>query len=338
MRIALDVMSGDHGPSVVLDAAEIALSEHDALTLVLVGDQAVAGTRADALAGAHPGRVEFRHASEVVAMDDLPSRALRGKRDSSMRLAVNAVKDGDTVACVSAGNTGALMAIARFVLKTLPGIDRPAIISRIPAADGHTHMLDLGANVDCTAEHLFQFAVMGAVVARAVHGLERPRVGLLNIGEEEIKGNDEVRAAGQLLADSALDYIGYVEGTDVFLGDVDVVVCDGFSGNIALKSSEGVAKLIGKLLREEFNRTPLNKLAALAARPVLRAFSRRIDPGQYNGASFVGLQGTVIKSHGGADARALANAIRIAVIETQFDVPRRIGDLLAETLAARKTT
>lgn len=335
MRIALDVMSGDHGPAVVLDAADLALREHDALHLLVVGDRDATASRCQALQRSHPGRVEVCHASEVVAMDELPSRALRGKRDSSMRLAVNAVKHGDAQACVSAGNTGALMAIARFVLKTLPGIDRPAIISRIPATDGHTHMLDLGANVDCSAEHLFQFAVMGSVVAQAVHGLQQPRVGLLNIGEEEIKGNDEVRAAGQLLSDSALNYIGYVEGTDVFSGEVDVVVCDGFSGNIALKSSEGVAKLIGQILREEFSRTPLSRLAAVAARPVLRAFGRRIDPGRYNGATFVGLQGSVIKSHGGADARALANAIRIAVIETEHDVPRRIGDLLATTLAAR---
>ncbi len=332
LRIALDVMSGDHGPAVVLPAAEIILQEHAGLSLLLVGDEAVVGAQVKALSARFPGRVEFIHAEQVVGMDELPSRALRGKKRSSMRLAINAVKDGAAQACVSAGNTGALMATARFVLKTLPGIDRPAIISRIPAVDGYTHMLDLGANVECTAEHLVQFAVMGDVVAHAVHGLESPRVALLNIGEEEIKGNDAIREAGQRLTASDLNYIGYVEGTDVFLGDVDVVVCDGFSGNIALKSSEGVAKLIGMFLREEFSRNALTKLSALAAAPVLKSFARRINPGNYNGASFVGLQGTVIKSHGSADAPAFANAIRIAIVEIEYDVPRKIESLLSTSL------
>jgi len=337
LRIALDVMSGDHGASVVLPAARAVLDETPGLSLLLVGDETAIGGQVDALSRQFPGRVELIHAEQVVGMDELPSRALRGKKRSSMRLAINVVKDGSARACVSAGNTGALMATARFVLKTLPGIDRPAIISRIPAIDGYTHMLDLGANVECSADHLVQFAVMGDVVAHAVHGLDSPRVALLNIGEEEIKGNDAIREAGQRLAASDLNYIGYVEGTDVFLGEVDVVVCDGFSGNVALKSSEGVAKLIGMYLREEFSRNALTKLSALAAAPVLKSFARRINPGNYNGASFVGLQGIVIKSHGSADAEAFANAIRIAIIEIEYDVPRKIESLLASSLHAAES-
>lgn len=334
LRIALDAMSGDHGAAVVLPAASQVLAERPDLTLLIVGDESQIGAEVTALNSRYPGRVELLHADEVVGMDELPSRALRGKKRSSMRLAINAVKAGQAHACVSAGNTGALMATARFVLKTLPHIDRPAIISRIPSLNGYTLMLDLGANVECTADHLVQFAAMGDVVAHAVHGQASPRVALLNIGEEEIKGNDAIREAGQRLADSDLNYIGYVEGTDVFLGDVDVVVCDGFSGNVALKSSEGVAKLIGTLLREEFSRNALTKLSALAARPVLKSFARRIDPGNYNGASFVGLQGTVIKSHGSADSNAFANAIRIALVEIDYDVPRKIESLLASSLGA----
>lgn len=327
-------MSGDHGAPVVLPAATNMLAERDELTLLIVGDEPRIGAQVEQLAREYPGRVELIHADEVVGMDELPSRALRGKKRSSMRLAINAVKNGQAHACVSAGNTGALMATARFVLKTLPHIDRPAIISRIPSLDGYTLMLDLGANVECTADHLVQFAVMGDVVAHAVHDQASPRVALLNIGEEEIKGNDAIREAGQRLAASDLNYIGYVEGTDVFLGDVDVVVCDGFSGNVALKSSEGVAKLIGMMLREEFSRNALTKLSALAARPVLKSFARRIDPGNYNGASFVGLQGTVIKSHGSADVNAFANAIRIAIVETEYDVPKKIESLLTSSLGA----
>ncbi len=266
-------------------------------------------------------------------MDEPPSKALRGKKDSSMRVAVDLVKSGDAQACVSAGNTGALMAIARFVLKMLPGIDRPAIISAIPSVHGHTHMLDMGANVDCEAEQLFQFAVMGSVLATAVDGIERPRLGLLNIGEEEIKGNEVIKEAGRLLQASSLNYIGYVEGDDIYLGDVDVVVCDGFVGNVALKTSEGLAKLVSQFIREEFSRNIMSKAAGVLALPVLKALRARTDPRNYNGSSFIGLQGTVVKSHGGADALAFHNAIRIAVIEARKAVPDRISDLLAATLS-----
>lgn len=249
-----------------------------------------------------------------------------------MRVAINLVSEGAADACVSAGNTGALMATARFVLKTLSGIDRPAIISPIPARDGNTLMLDLGANTDSTAEQLFQFAVMGSVLAESVYGVAHPRVGLLNIGAEEIKGNGQIQEAARLLAETDLNYIGFVEGDDVYVGDVDVVVCDGFVGNVALKTSEGLGKLIAEYLREEFSRTLLTRAAAVCAWSVLKAFRLRVDPRQYNGATFVGLQGTVIKSHGGADAIAFASAIRKACLEVEQDVPTRIRRLLALNL------
>lgn len=333
VRIALDVMSGDHGPEVAVEAARLALAENSDLQLTLVGQAEVIDAAGARLGSEFAGRVDTAVATEVVTMDELPSKALRGKKDSSIRVAVNRVKDGDADAAVSAGNTGAVMATARFVLKTLPGIDRPAILSEFPSARGHTHVLDLGANAESSAEQLYQFAVMGAVVARAVHGIEQPRIALLNIGEEEIKGNEVVREAAQMLSASALNYAGFAEGNDIFLGDFDVIVADGFTGNVAMKSSEGTAKLIGQLMREEFTRSWFAKCCAAAAAPVLKAFARRIDPGQYNGASFVGLNGTVVKSHGSADAPAFANAIRIAMIEARKNVPGRISDLLVETLA-----
>jgi glycerol-3-phosphate acyltransferase PlsX len=246
-----------------------------------------------------------------------------------MRVAINLVKQGEADACVSAGNTGALMATARFVLKTLPGIDRPAICTAIPSVHGHTHVLDLGANVDSKAEHLLQFAVMGSVLVTAVDGIEAPRVGLLNIGEEDIKGNEQVKEAATLLSASGLNYIGFVEGDSIFLEDVDVVVCDGFVGNVALKTTEGVARLIRHFLTAEFQRNLLTRLAGVAAWPVLRGFSHKIDPRRYNGASLLGLQGIAIKSHGGADALAFANAIQIAVLEVAKAVPQRIDRHLA---------
>jgi glycerol-3-phosphate acyltransferase PlsX len=269
-------------------------------------------------------------------MDESPAQALRFKRDSSMRVAINLVRQGKVDACVSAGNTGALMAIARFVLKTLPGIDRPAICTTLPSRYGHTYMLDLGANVDSKAEHLLQFAVMGSVLAAAVDSSESPRVGLLNIGEEDIKGNEQVRDAAALLAASELNYIGFVEGEGIFLDDVDVVVCDGFVGNVALKTTEGVAQLISQFMKAEFKKSLLTRVAGLAALPVLRAFSRRIDPRRYNGASLLGLQGIVIKSHGGADALAFANAINIAALEVEKSVPQRISKHLAALYAERQ--
>jgi glycerol-3-phosphate acyltransferase PlsX len=333
ITIAIDAMGGDYGPTVTVPAALQALAEHPELAITVVGDEK-ALQRELQRNKAYPGdRLSLHHASEVVEMSDPPSKALRGKKDASMRVAADLVKDERARACISAGNTGAFMAIARFVLKTLPGIERPAIMSAIPSRQGHTHMLDLGANAECPSRQLFQFAVMGSVLSTAVDGLASPRVGLLNIGEEEIKGNDNIRETGELLNASSLNYIGFVEGNDIYTGEVDVVVCDGFVGNVALKSSEGLAKLIGQYMREEFERNLATKFAGLCALPVLRRLQTRMDPRHYNGASLVGLQGIAIKSHGGADVIALKNAIRMALVETEKSVPLRISRLLESTLA-----
>jgi glycerol-3-phosphate acyltransferase PlsX len=336
LTIALDGMGGDIGPEVVVPAAlRVLKTTGDAVRLILVGQEDILLARLDQLkAKGHPGIV-IRHASQLVNMDESPAQALRVKKDSSMRVAINLVKQGEADACVSAGNTGALMATARFVLKTLPGIDRPAICTTLPTLRGHTRVLDLGANVDSKAEHLLQFAVMGSVLAE-VNGIQQPRVGLLNIGEEDIKGNEQVKDAARLLTSSDLNYIGFVEGDGIYLDEIDVVVCDGFVGNIALKSSEGVAKLIRHFMTQEFKRNLLTRLAGLIALPVLRAFSRRIDPRRYNGASLLGLQGIVIKSHGGADALAVANAIQVAMLEVEQAVPRCIDAHLAALHAERQ--
>lgn len=335
VTLALDAMSGDHGLAVVVPAARMALARHPELRLILVGDKPLleAAVRKEKLA--QDERLKIQHASQVVEMHELPSRALRGKKDSSMRVAIDLVKEGRAAATVSAGNTGALMATARFVLRTLPGIDRPAIISAIPSVNGHTHMLDLGANAECAPEHLFQFAVMGSALATAVNGIERPKVALLNIGEEEIKGNEQIQEAARLLGASGLNYIGFVEGDDIYLGDVDVVVCDGFIGNIALKASEGVAKMIGQFLKEEFSRNVLTKAAAVASIPVLNALRDRVDPRYHNGASLLGLNNIVIKSHGSADAVSFASAIRVGLIEVEKAVPSRIGHLLSALLGSQ---
>lgn len=256
-----------------------------------------------------------------------------------MRVAINAVNEGEADACVSAGNTGALMATARFVLKMIPGIDRPAIISTLPSIYGHTHALDLGANVDCSAEHLYQFAVMGNELVKAVENIESPKIGLLNVGEEEVKGNDQVKAAAKLLESSSLNYIGYVEGNSLNAGSVkvDLIVCDGFVGNIALKSIEGAAKMIGTFLKESFGQNLLSKLAAIAAYPVLNSFKKRIDPRLYNGASFLGLRGLVIKSHGGADVLAFKTAIKLAEVEVKQNVIKRISEQVEKSLAMSKS-
>lgn len=331
ITIALDAMGGDHGPSVVVPAALGFLKKDQDCRLILVG-------REDAIRqflphGEVPGRLSIRNATQEVGMDELPSRALRGKKDSSMRVAIDLVKQGEAGACVSAGNTGALMATARFVLKTLPHIDRPAIITALPAVTGRTWVLDLGANVDCEAEHLYQFAVMGSELVSAVDGIERPTVGLLNIGQEEIKGNEQVKEAHELLSHSDLNYVGYVEGDDIYLRkDLDIVVTDGFVGNVALKNTEGVAKLIRHFMAEEFQRNILTKLSALIAMPILRALRRRIDPRRYNGASLLGLRGIVVKSHGGADKLAFENAIAIAKKEVLADVAGRIEQQVGQQL------
>lgn len=338
LTIALDAMGGDHGPNVVVPAALSVIKERPNLKLILVGNRDVLTSELSKHGADVSPELQIQHASQQVEMDELPSVALRSKKDSSMRVAINLVKEGKADACVSAGNTGALMATARFVLKTLNGIDRPAIISTLPTLNGHTHMLDLGANVDSSAEVLFQFAVMGSVLTQAVDNNPNPTVGLLNIGEEEMKGNEQVKEAARLISESDLNYVGYVEGDDITKGTVDVVVCDGFVGNVSLKSTEGVAKMISHFLRQEFSRNIFTKLAALAATPVLKALKNRIDPRCYNGASLVGLRGIVVKSHGGADAFAFANAIKEAIVEVDKSIPERINEHLEEHLKRRQVS
>ncbi len=334
--IALDAMGGDYGVGVVVPAALQALREISTLKLILVGDRQAMTDELNRHGAKPDERLALLHASQVVAMDELPSQALRGKKDSLMRVAINQVKEGAAQACVSAGNTGALMATARFVLKTLPGIDRPAIITAVPSIGGHAHVLDLGANVDSSSEHLYQFAIMGSVLTSLVDGVDNPSVGLLNIGEEEIKGNEQVKEAAKLLAQSDINYQGFVEGDDIYKGTVDVVVCDGFIGNVALKSSEGVAKMMTYYLKQAFNRNLFSRLAALVALPVLKAFRAQFDPRSYNGASLVGLRGIVIKSHGGADVFAFTQAIREAVLEVKKNVPEQITQRLGELLEERR--
>jgi glycerol-3-phosphate acyltransferase PlsX len=343
ITIALDAMGGDHGMSVVLPAAVQVLSHRDDLDLLLVGEQDSILRELNKLGQADNEHLSIQHASQLVDMDELASHALRHKKDSSMRVAINMVKEGRALGCVSAGNTGALMSTARFVLKTLPGIDRPAICTALPNRSTHTWMLDLGANVDSSSEHLLQFAVMGselatAVDGTAVDGTAHPRVGLLNIGEEEIKGNETVKEAALLMSDSPLNYVGFVEGDDVFSGVVDVVVCDGFVGNIALKSIEGVAGLISHFIKHEFKRNLLTKMSAVVAMPVLKAFRKRIDPRRYNGASLLGLRGTVVKSHGGTDVLGYANAIEVAAKAIKQQVPEHINSRLQDILAERQAS
>ena len=336
--VALDTMGGDHGVAVTIPAALSALSDEPDLRLILVGPREPMLRELQRQRAIESERLRIHHASEVVEMDEPPAQALRSKKDSSMRVAINLVKAGEAQAAVSAGNTGALMATARFVLKTLPGIDRPAICTALPTVRDHVHMLDLGANVDCTPEQLVQFAVMGAIRVSEVEGKPNPRVGLLNIGEEDIKGNETVKQAHELLRASSLNYCGYVEGDEIYLGDMDVIVCDGFVGNVALKASEGIVKMVAQFLRLEFQRTTFTRLAALAASPVLNAFRRRMDPRRYNGASLLGLTGTVIKSHGGADVFAMRHAILEACTEVRKQVPRHIGQALATMKERREAT
>ncbi len=329
VTIAVDAMGGDHGPSVTIPASLAFLEEAPQARIIAVGtperlEAALAHARSSA-----KDRLTLKSAAEVVEMTESPALALRTKKDSSMRIAINLVKDGTAHACVSAGNTGALMAISRFVLKTLPGIDRPAIAGQLPSKKGVTTALDLGANVNCTPEQLLQFAVMGSALVAAVEGIERPTVGLLNIGEEDIKGNEMVKETAELLKRSGLNFYGNVEGSDIYKGTTDVVVCDGFVGNVALKTSEGLATMLYEFLKEEFTRNLLTKLAAALAYPVLRAFRQRIDPRHYNGATLIGLKGVVVKSHGSADALAFRYALRKAYAEAANGVLDRIAQRMA---------
>ena len=323
ITLAVDAMGGDHGPSVTIPASINALSKYDQLHIILVGDKELIQTELQKNKYTNT-RLSIQHASEVVEMDESPQSALKNKKDSSMRVAINLIKEEKAQACVSAGNTGALMATARYVLKMLPGIDRPAIASSLPSQKGTTYMLDLGANTDCTAENLLQFAVMGAMLVSSVTGNPKPSVGLLNIGSEDMKGNEVVRQAGELLRRSHLNFYGNVEGNDIFKGTTDVVVCDGFVGNVALKTAEGIAQLMGRFLTQEFKRNWITKSMAFVSLLVLNRFKKRLDPRRYNGASFLGLKGIVVKSHGGADSYSFYYAIRTAIEESKNNVLENI--------------
>jgi glycerol-3-phosphate acyltransferase PlsX len=329
VTVAIDCMGGDHGAHVTVPAVLQYMADDPDSAFVLVGLQSEIEAELACRGAKLSPRLRIHHASEVVTMDDPPATALRGKKDSSMRVTVDLVKSEAAQACVSAGNTGALMAISRFVLKTLPGIDRPAIATTLPTLNGHTCVLDLGANVDCTAEHLLQFGIMGSELVASIDANPQPTVGLLNIGEEAIKGNDVVKRAAELLRASDLNFYGNVEGDDIYKGTTDVVVCDGFVGNVALKTSEGLAQMLGTYLRQEFKRNLLTKLGALVAYPVLRHFKQRVDHRRYNGATLIGLRGIVIKSHGSADVFAFGFAIRRAVEEARTGVLRHIEERMA---------
>lgn len=335
--IAIDAMGGDFGPSEIVPAALFALKKNSELCLSLVGKEDLIIEQLKKHNALNNERINIVHAPEVVEMHEPPSQALRNKKESSMRIAIELVRDGHAGACVSAGNTGALMATSRFVLKMLPGMDRPAICTTLPGKNGHTHVLDLGANVDSSSEQLFQFAIMGAQLASAVEGNEEPTIALLNVGEEDIKGNDRVKQAATLLTESHLNYIGFVEGTDLYTGEVDVIVCDGFVGNIALKASEGLAEFLRYHATLEFKSNIYSRFAALVSLPVLKSLKRKIDPKQYNGASLLGLRGIVIKSHGGADRDSFATAIQEAIIEVEHNVPEKINAKLEQLLIDRQS-
>ena len=330
--IAIDAMGGDFGPHPIVKACLACLSATPSLYLTLVGQSQLLEPLLSDLPGELRARVSIAPASEVVGMDDKPSAVLRGKPDSSMRVALQLLRDEKVQAVVSAGNTGALMALSRFVLKTLPGVDRPAMVAAVPTRIGVCQLLDLGANVDCTAEQLYQFAVMGSVAAEVL-GAVRPRVALLNIGTEDIKGNQLVRAAARLLQGAShLNYIGFIEGDGVFRGEADVVVCDGFVGNVLLKSSEGLSSMIGERIETLFKSNLGSRLVGALAMPMLRRLQGELAPARHNGASFLGLQGVVVKSHGSAGIQGFQSAIERALTQIREDLPRRLsmqlGDLL----------
>jgi len=332
--IAVDAMGGDHGPRVTVPASLDFLAAHPEAQLLLVGQEEPVRRELARMGSPHAARATVVHAADVVAMDEDVRTAIRTKKNSSMRVAIDLVKEGRAQACVSAGNTGALMGTAKFVLKTLPGIDRPAICAVLPTRKGQVYALDLGANADCTPEHLQQFAIMGATLVREMEGIERPTVGLLNIGAEEIKGNEVVKRAGELLRASPINFYGNVEGDDIYKGTTDVVVCDGFVGNVMLKTSEGLAKMLGDFLKQEFTRGLTSRVAAALAWPVIQRFRRRVDHRRYNGAALLGLRGIVVKSHGSADRLAFATALARAHTEASHRLIDRIGEEIARIHAA----
>jgi phosphate acyltransferase len=330
-------MGGDHGPSVTIPAAVSFVNRQPEAELILVGLENDLLAELKKCKAEHHPRLSIVHASETVEMDDPIEVALRRKKDSSMRVAIEMVKEGKAQACVSAGNTGALMAVSRYVLKTMAGVDRPAICSILPNQnDGPTYMLDLGANVDCEPHHLHQFAIMGSVLVSAMEGKERPTIGLLNVGTEEIKGNEVVKSTGELLrADheaGVLNFYGNVEGNDIFKGTTDIVVCDGFVGNVTLKAVEGLGRFVKTALTTEFKRSPLTMLGALISRGVLKNFSNRFNPSRYNGASLLGLRGLVFKSHGGADSYSYEWAIKRAFDAAKYNVQEHLSTKIAELM------
>ena len=330
--IAVDAMGGDGGPKIIMPSLREFILENKDIRIKVFGDKDILSEHSKNFEDYIASQIEIIHTKEKVLSDDSPSHALRHKKKSSMSMAIQAVKNNEASACVSAGNTGALMAISRFILGTLDGIDRPAIESMLPSLNGHTHVLDLGANVDCKAEHLYQFAVMGSVLSMILDDKDNPSVGLLNVGQEVIKGNIQVKEAHDLLKSSTLNYVGFVEGDDIFCGNIDVIVCDGFIGNIALKTSEGIAKFISSTLKDEFKKNVFTKIAGISSTKVLNSFKKVVDPRRYNGASLIGLKGIIIKSHGGADSFAFNNSLKIALKEVNKDVPTCINKKLKEIL------
>ncbi|WP_217476851.1 phosphate acyltransferase PlsX [Stutzerimonas stutzeri] len=335
--IAIDAMGGDFGPHCIVPASLLCLAESPSLHLALVGQASVLEEIIARHSGVDRSRLTIIPADAVIGMDERPTQALRTKPRSSMRVALECVRDGRAQACVSAGNTGALMALARHVLKTLPGVDRPAMVTAIPTLQGACLLLDLGANVDCTAEQLYQFAVMGSVAAESL-GIEQPRVSLLNVGTEDIKGNLQVKAAAGLLQQaSGINYRGFIEGDGLFRGETDVAVCDGFVGNVLLKSSEGLASMVASRVEALFRRSLMSRLVGALALPLLRQLRADLRPAQYNGASFLGLQGIVVKSHGGAGAEGFRSAILRAALDVQHNLPEQLHSRLEHLLVTNRS-
>ena len=338
IKVSIDASGGDYGMPVTIEAGINALSKYEDLQINFVGDSISIENelKKQRKSNLLKNRIDITHASEVINMDESPLNALRKKKDSSMRIAINLVKEGVVDACVSAGNTGALMAIARFVLKTIDGVDRPAIMSSVPTMTGHNHILDLGANIDSKPETLLQFAIMGSIAVQHTESIQKPSIGLLNVGVEDMKGHEKIKATADLLKDSSLNYQGFVEGDDIYKGVVDVIVCDGFEGNIALKASEGVAKMISHFIKESFNKNLLTKIVAIFAKPVLKNFKAKVDPGKHNGASLLGLKGVVVKSHGNADADSFLQAIKEAYLEAHAKITEKISKQLTQELEDHK--
>jgi len=338
IKVSIDASGGDFGFPVTVKAGINALGIYKDLHLHFVGDEKGIQKELNnhSIYKTFLDRISITHASEVINMDDSPSTALRHKKDSSMRVAIDLIENGTVDACVSAGNTGALMAIARFILKTIEGVDRPAIMGSFPTLNGHIHVLDLGANVDSKPETLLQFAFMGSITVQNTENIPNPTIGLLNVGVEEMKGHDRIQDTAELLKASSLNYSGFVEGDDIYKGVVDVIVCDGFEGNIALKASEGVANLFSYFLKKSFNRNLLTKIVALLAKPIMNNFKSHVDPGQYNGASLLGLKGVVVKSHGNADVDSYFQAIKEAYLEAHAKITDKISEQLTRELEEHK--